>query len=337
MTAIQDRNPLSDYAITVDDIRAAAVRIEEHVVRTPVTVSERINEAVGAELFFKCENLQHGGAFKARGACNAVFSLSTAAAAAGVVAHSSGNHAAALARAARRRGIAAHIVMPHNSAAVKIAAVRELGVEPTFCEPDAESRQAVADRVMTETGATFIHPFNDARVMAGQGTAMVELLEQIRDLDAVVVPVGGGGLLSGTLIAARALRPTLKVFAAEPEWADDAFRSLHSGRIEAPIRYDSIADGLRTPLGTLTFPIIRDLVEDVLLAGEDAIRTATASLIRNARVLVEPSGAVSLAAITRHASRFQGMRVGVMISGGNLNSDVLVELLHSSNTKLLTG
>ncbi len=315
------------YAVTIDDIHGAAARIRSHVIRTPAITAPLIDEDVGAELFFKCENLQHVGAFKARGACNAVFSLSDEDAAAGVVAHSSGNHAAALARAATLRGIAAHIVMPRNSAAVKIEAVRGYDVEPTFCEPDAESRQAVADRVMAETGATFIHPFNDPRVIAGQGTTALEFLEQVDGLDAIVVPVGGGGLLSGTLVAVAALAPQIPVFAAEPAWADDAYRSMESGSIEPPLRYDSIADGLRTPLGSLTFPIIRDLVEGVLLASEESIRKATAAMLQKARVVVEPSGAVPLAAIMEHAERFHGKRIGVIVSGGNMDPSVLVELI----------
>ena len=315
------------HAITIDDIRAAADLIRPHVIRTPVITAPLIDDMLNAELFFKCENLQHVGAFKTRGACNAVFSLSHEEAAAGVVAHSSGNHAAALARAAKLRGIVAHIVMPHNSAAVKIEAVRSYGVEPTFCEPDAESRQAVADRVIAETGATFIHPFNNAHVMAGQGTAALEMLEQADNLDAIVVPVGGGGLLSGTLVAVTALSPNVPVFAAEPAWADDAYRSFRSGKIEAPQRYDTMADGLRTLLGTLTFPIIRDLTKDVLLASEDSIRTATAAILKQARVVAEPSGAVPLAAIMEHSDLFKEKRVGVIISGGNMDPALLAELV----------
>lgn len=307
------------HAVTIDDVRAARERIDGHVLRTPVARSERIDDWLGTSLFFKCENLQHIGAFKARGACNAVLSLSDKAAAAGVATHSSGNHAAALARAARRRGIAAHIVMPHNSRANKIDAVRRFGVEPVFCEPTAESRQATADRVVAETGVTFVHPYDDPRIIAGQGTVGLELLEQLDEIDVVVVPVGGGGLLSGCLVAIKSQRPNVEVIAAEPSWADDAHRSLESGRIEMPTRYDTIADGLRTPLGRHTFPIIRDLVDDVLLASESGIIDATWRLWSDAKLVVEPSGATPLACIAEHPDRFHDRKVAVVISGGNID------------------
>ena len=315
------------FCVTVDDIRSAADRIREHVIRTPVVSAPLINDLLDCEVFFKCENLQHVGAFKARGACNAVFSLTEPEAAAGVVSHSSGNHAAALARAATLRGIAAHIVMPHNSAAVKIAAVRRYAVEPTFCEPTAEARQAAADLVIAATGATFVHPYNDARVIAGQGTAALELLEQVEDLDMVIAPVGGGGLLSGTLIAVKSVHSEIRVCAAEPEWADDAHRSLNSGHMEIPTRYDTIADGLRTPLGSLTFPVIRQLIDGILTVSEDSIRAATVSMMQLVKLVVEPSGAVPLAALMQNREQFRGQRVGVIISGGNADPQVLRELL----------
>lgn len=317
----------STFCTTLDNIRSAAERIQGNIFRTPVINSAAIDKAAGAEIFFKCENLQRIGAFKARGACNAVLSLSPEEAEAGVVTHSSGNHAAALARAAAMRGITAHIVMPGNSAAVKTAAVRSFGVEPTFCEPAAEARQAMADLVIAETGATFIHPYNNAHIIAGQGTAALELIEDYSDLDAVVIPVGGGGLLGGSLIAIKSSLPHIKVFAAEPLWADDACRSLASGRIEQPTRYDTIADGLRTPLGSLTFPIIRELVDDILTVDEESIRQATAAMVRLAKVVVEPSGAVPLAAILQHADRFRGQRIGVIVSGGNVDPQMLVDIL----------
>lgn len=320
------------FCITPHDVRSAAVRIRDSVIRTPVVTAPLIDELLQAEIFFKCENLQHIGAFKARGACNAVLSLTAEEAAAGVVTHSSGNHAAALARAAALRSIQAHIVMPHNSAAVKISAVRRFGVEPTFSEPTAEARQATADRVMADTGATFVHPYNDARIIAGQGTAAVELFEDVADLDAVIIPVGGGGLLSGTLVALKDLKPDIKVFAAEPEWADDAFRSMVSGRIESPTRYDTIADGLRTPLGSLTFPIIHELIDEILTVDEETIRRATAAMLQLGKLLVEPSGAVPLAVLMQHGERFRKQRVGVIVSGGNVDSEVLQEILSGTAT-----
>jgi len=317
---------MQGFVIDLEAIRMAAKRIAGQVIRTPVVTAPLINDEYETQIFFKCENLQHIGAFKARGACNAVNCLTEAEAAAGVVTHSSGNHAAALARAAKLRGIAAHIVMPHNSASVKVQAVRRYGVEPTFCELTAQSRQATADHVAETTGATFVHPYDNANVMAGQGSVVLELLEQTSDLDAIVVPVGGGGLLAGTLVAAKSINPHIKIFAAEPAWADDAFRSLQSGRIEQPLRYDSIADGLRTPLGTLTFPIINALVDQVLVVTEEAIEAATRNLIMNAKLVVEPSGAVPLAAIALHSDLFRGLRVGVIVSGGNLDPQTLARL-----------
>jgi threonine dehydratase len=311
--------------ISLDRIREASERIADYVVRTPIVSSERLNQDVAAELFFKCENLQHVGAFKARGACNAVFSISELEASRGVVAHSSGNHAAALARAARLRNIQAHVVMPENSRPNKIAAVRRYGVEPVFCEPDAASRQAAADRIVEQTGATFIHPYDDPRVINGQGTVGLELHDQLAEVDVVIVPVGGGGLLAGCLTSLKALRPSLEVVAAEPEWADDAHRSWKSGQIELPTRYDTIADGLRTPLGRWTFPIIRDMVDDILLATESQIFQATRQLVDQAKILVEPSAAVPLACVVAHPDRFRNRSVAIVLSGGNIEcgEDVL--------------
>jgi threonine dehydratase len=312
---------MMNTALPVDlaAIRQAHERIREVVIHTPVVTSPRLDDELGLSVVFKCENLQHVSAFKARGACNAVFSLEAEQAAAGVVTHSSGNHAAALARAARLRGLEAHVVMPGNSSPNKIAAVRRYGVEPVFCEPTAEARQATAERLMQQTGATMIHPFNDPRVIAGQGTVALELLQQDDSFDTMIVPVGGGGLLSGCLIAAKTLRPDVKVIAAEPAWADDAYRSLKSGRMEAPTRYDTVADGLRTPLGTLTFPIIHSLVDDILLVEERAIVQATKWMLDRAKLVVEPSGAVPLACLMAHKQRFRDQRVAIVISGGNLD------------------
>ncbi len=308
---------LSGFCVTLDDIRSAAERIRPYVIRTPAVEAWALQPLLQARVAFKCENLQYGFAFKARGACNAVMSLSEEEARRGVVTHSSGNHAAALARAAVLRGIRAHIVMPHNSAKVKLQAVKDLGVEPILCEPESAAREAMAAKVQQETGATMIHPFDHPNVIAGQGTAALEMLEQVPDVDTIVVPVGGGGLLAGTLIAIKSMRPDITVFAAEPTWADDAFRSMKSGRIEPALRTDTIADGLRTPLGKLTFPVVHRLVDDVLCADEDSIRTATALLRTHVRLVSEPSGAVPLAAILQHAPRFTNRRVVALISGGN--------------------
>ncbi len=313
-----------DFCITLDDVRRAAERIHKHVIQTPMVDAWRLSRDVGCSLLLKCENLQHGFAFKARGACNAVLSLSEEDASRGVVTHSSGNHAAALARAAVLRGIRAHIVMPRNSAKIKLEAVRGLGVEPILCEPNNASREATAAEVQRNTKATMIHPFNDPRVIAGQGTAALEILQQHPELEILIVPVGGGGLLAGTLITIKSLRPDVQVIAAEPAWADDAFRSRRSGKIEPALRTDSIADGLRTPLGSLTFPIIHRLVDDILCADEDTIVRATGLLAHRARLVAEPSGAVPLAAILQHSSVFAGKRVVALISGGNLDDPKLI-------------
>ncbi len=308
-----------DLPVDLKDILAAHERIAASVIRTPLVESPVLSDRTGCRLLLKCENLQHVGAFKARGACNAVFLLDDAAAAAGVVAHSSGNHAAALARAAGLRGIRAHIVMPRDSAPIKIQAVRDLGVEPTFCEPSSEARHAACQGVIRQTGATLVHPYDDPCVIAGQGTVALEILEQAAAIDTLVVPVGGGGLLSGVLLAVKSLRPEIRVLAAEPEWADDTIRSLAAGSITPPTRYDSLADGLRTSVGQLTFPIIQKLVDGILPVSEDAIRTTTRSLFRDAHLVAEPSGAVSVAAVSQHAAMFAGQTVVAVISGGNLD------------------
>ena len=307
------------FCLNLADIRQAAERIRPHVLMTPAVDAWHLHQELGCRLSLKCENLQYGFAFKARGACNAVFSLSDDDATKGVVTHSSGNHAAALARAAVLRGIKAHIVMPHNSARVKLEAVRNLGVEPILCEPDSASREATASAVQQQTGATMIHPFNDARVIAGQGTAALEILRQVPDVDTIIVPVGGGGLLAGTLMTIKSIRPDVRVFAAEPAWADDAFRSLKAGSIQPALRTDTIADGLRTPLGTLTFPIIQHFVDDVLCADEATIIRATALLAQRCRMVAEPSGAVPLSAILQHGHLFLGSKTVALISGGNLD------------------
>lgn len=319
--SVPDRMLEGRFAISLQDVHEAADRIRDFVIRTPVIHCPELNDTLQANVFFKCENMQHIGAFKTRGACNAVFSLDEDQAGAGVLTHSSGNHAAALARAAGLRGIKAYIVMPANSSPVKIAAVKRFGVQPVFCEPDAVSRQAAADKLIAETGASFIHPYNNSLVMAGQATAALEFLTQVADLDIVIAPVGGGGLLAGTLIAVKSTNPQVLVFGAEPQLADDARRSLISGQIELPKRYDTMADGLRTPLGDKTFPIIQHFVEDILLADEGQIKAATRRMLSCAKLVVEPSAAVPLACIERDTDRFRGKNVGVILSGGNLDVD----------------
>jgi threonine dehydratase len=303
-------------------IRAAHERIRPHIHRTPVLTSARLDAASGASLFFKCENFQKVGAFKARGATNAVFSLDDAKAQRGVATHSSGNHAAALSRAAKLRGIAAHIVMPSNSSKVKVRAVEEYGGRIVFSEPTQTAREETCARVIEETGATLIHSFENEGVMAGQGTAAVELLEDA-DVDLVICPVGGGGLLSGTAVAAKSLRPKIKVIAAEPENADDAAQSFRAGRLIHTEKKFTIADGLRTNVGAPTFAIIQRYVDDVVTVSEDAIVTAMRTIWETMKIVIEPSAAVPYAAIMERKVDVSGKRVGIILSGGNVDLDAL--------------
>ncbi|HVM95837.1 MAG TPA: pyridoxal-phosphate dependent enzyme [Candidatus Acidoferrales bacterium] len=313
------------YAADITDIRAAAERIAPFAHRTPVVTSATLDQLSGRQLFFKCEHLQKVGAFKFRGACNAVQQLPDDEASRGVVTHSSGNHAQALALAARLRGIAAHIVMPSTASPVKRRAVEGYGGRIVECEPTLEARERAAAEVQQATGATLIHPYDDERVIAGQGTAALELLAQVDDLDAIVVPVGGGGLLSGSCIAARAIRSQTKLFAAEPAGADDAARSFSTGQLVPQACTNTVADGLLTSLGQLTWPIIRDHIEGVVVVGETEIIAAMRLAWERAKLLIEPSAAVALAAVLSESFRSrQGLRrVGVMLSGGNVDLDRL--------------
>lgn len=314
---------MTDTTPTIDDLLQAHERIAARVHRTPVYTSELLNQHVGAELFFKCENLQKVGAFKARGASNAVFSLSEAEAARGVATHSSGNHAAALAMAARARGIEAHIVMPSNAPAVKKAAVAGYGARIIECEPTLQARESTLEAVVAETGAHAVHPYDDPRVIAGQGTAALELMEQVPDLDLVAVPVGGGGLLAGTAIAVKSKQPRTEVLAVEPAGADDAFRSFGTGSLVPQTSPDTIADGLRTSLGKLNFEIILKRVDTILTVEDATIIEAMRLQWTRMKTLVEPSGAVSFAGALEHPERFRGRRVGLVISGGNVDIDQL--------------
>lgn len=303
-------------------IRAAAQRIRPFVHHTPVLTSEALNALSGASVFFKCENLQKGGAFKIRGAFNAVLSLSDAAAARGVATHSSGNHAAALALAARRRGIPAYVVMPRTAPAVKRAAVEGYGAQVVTCEPTLAAREAGLASVTERTGATFIPPYNDYAVMAGQGTAALELCADVPDLDCVVTPVGGGGLLGGTAIAVAGVAPSTTVYGAEPRGADDAWRSLRAGAIQPMEAPDTIADGLRSTLGVLTFPVIQARVRGIVTVTEEAIVAAMRHIWERMKIIVEPSAAVAFAAVMSDDA-FRGKRIGVILSGGNVDLDHL--------------
>lgn len=305
------------------EIRAAAARIAPHARRTPVWRSRSLDEWLGVEIRLKCENLQRVGAFKFRGACNAVFSLTAEEAGRGVATHSSGNHAQALALAARLRGVPAHVVMPHTAPAVKRNAVAGYGARIIPCEPTLEAREAALAEVTAATGALFIPPYNDVRVIAGQGTAALELLEAAPDLEILLAPVGGGGLLSGTAIAAAALSPGCKVFGAEPAAADDAARSLAAGRIIPSVNPRTVADGLRTSLGDLTFAAIRAHVSGIVTVSEEGIVEAMRRVWERVKLVIEPSAAVPVAALLEHRGRFQGARVGVILSGGNVDLDRL--------------
>lgn len=304
---------------TLADVQAAATRIKPYAHRTPVLTCSSLDQAVGAQLFCKCENFQKVGAFKFRGACNAVFALSATEAQRGVATHSSGNHAAAVALAARLRGIPAHIVMPENAPEVKKAAVAGYGGTIVYCAPTLAAREATLARVVQETGASFIHPYNDARVIAGQGTAALELLSAVPDLDVVLAPVGGGGLLSGTALVTAALAPAARVIAAEPEGADDAYRSLQAGRILPALEPRTVADGLRTSLGELTFALIQRHVAQIVTVSEAAIIHAMRYIWERMKLVIEPSAAVPIGLLFEKKIDLTGHRIGIVLSGGNVD------------------
>ncbi|MBX3037684.1 MAG: pyridoxal-phosphate dependent enzyme [Anaerolineales bacterium] len=305
--------------ITLKDIHKAAQRIKPYIHRTPVLTNKSLNEKVGANVFMKCENFQKVGAFKFRGASNAVWSLTDEEAKLGVCTHSSGNHAQALALAAKMRGIPAYIVMPNNAPQVKKDAVAGYGGQITFCEPTLEARESNLERIRNETGANVVHPYNDERVIAGQGTATLELLEEIPELDVIIAPVGGGGLISGTSIAATETKHGIRVIAAEPEMADDAFRSMQAGKIIPSENPKTIADGLLTSLGTLTFPIIQQRVEQVVTVSESAMIESMKFIWERAKIIIEPSAATVIAVLWEKKIDLSGLKVGVILSGGNVD------------------
>lgn len=304
-------------------IEAAAARIKPYIHRTPVLTCQSINQMLGITVYFKCENFQKVGAFKSRGACNAVFSLDENAIARGVATHSSGNHAQALARAAHIRGCKAYIVMPETAARVKVEAVKGYGGEIFFCKPTLASREETLQEVIRQTGATEIHPYNDYRVIAGQATAARELLEETGPLDIIMTPVGGGGLLSGTALAIAYLSPSTKVIAAEPAHADDAFRSFTTRKLVPSLNPQTIADGLLTSLGSRTFPIILDHVHRIITVSEETIIQAMLLTWERMKIIIEPSSAVPLAALMENQDDFQGKSIGIIISGGNVSFDKL--------------
>src|SRR5438034_7414546 len=310
-------------SLNLDTIRAAHERIRPYIQRTPVLTNSWLNDACRASLFFKCENFQKIGAFKARGATNAVFALDDETARRGVATHSSGNHGAAVARAAKLRGIPAHVVMPSNSAKVKIRAVESYGAQVVFCEPTEESREIKCAEVISQTGVTLIHSFENEHVVAGQGTAAMEQLEDIADLDVIMCPVGGGGLLSGTAIAAKSTQPQIKVIAVEPENADDAAQSFRAGRWLVTEKKFTIADGLPLNIGEPNFAIIQQYVDDIVTVSEEAIISAMRTIWETMKIVIEPSAAVPYAAIQGSKIDLGGKRIGVILTGGNVDLDAL--------------
>jgi threonine dehydratase len=309
--------------VTIQDIQHAARRIKPYIHRTPVLTNESLNQKVGAQVFLKCENMQKVGAFKFRGASNAVWSLSEEEAKRGVCTHSSGNHAQALALAARLRGIPAYIVMPNNAPSVKKNAVVGYGGQISFCAPTLEAREATLRRVYESTGANVVHPYNDERVIAGQGTAALQLLEDVPDLDVIITPVGGGGLLSGTAIAATETKKGIRVIAGEPEMADDAYRSMKAGEIIPSVHPQTIADGLLTSLGTLTFPIIQQCVEQIVTVSEQGIVDSMKFIWERVKLVIEPSAAVAVGVLWEKKIDLSGLKVGVILSGGNVDLERL--------------
>ncbi len=314
---------MSKWIPTMKDIQVAHYTIEEHIHRTPVLTSSALDSMFDCRFFFKCENLQKVGAFKIRGAMNAVLSLPDEEAEKGVATHSSGNHAQALALAARTRGVPAYIVMPESSPKVKVEAVKGYGGKITFCEPTLEARERTLRKVQERTGAHFIHPYDDPRVIAGQATAALELIDDAPDLNILMAPVGGGGLLSGTSLSAAYLSPKTKVIGAEPDSVNDAFKSFRTGRVQPPTGNETVADGLRTALSELTFSIIRKNVEDIITAKEGNIIAAMRLIWERMKMVVEPSASVPLATIMEGNLDVTGKRVGIILSGGNVDLERL--------------
>lgn len=318
---------------SLSDIRAAHDRIQPFIHRTPILTSTAINQISGCEIFFKCENFQKVGAFKARGAANAVMKLSLADRAKGVATHSSGNHAAALARAASVAGIPSYIVMPSNAPEIKKKAVKSYGGEIIECEPNLKARETTLESVVKKTGATFIPPYDYIDVIEGQATCALEMLEDQQDLDILMAPVGGGGLLGGTALTTHYLKPSIQVIAGEPAGADDAFRSFHAGKIIPQTGPNTIADGLLTSLGTLNFELIQRHVSDILLATDPEIIEAMRLIYERMKIIIEPSCAVPLAALLANPSRFAGKKVGIILTGGNVDLGRLVEFMQPNLSK----
>ena len=309
--------------LSIDDVKAAHERIRPYIHRTPVLTSTYLNNLTGARLYFKCENFQKAGAFKVRGACNAVFGLSDADSVNGVCTHSSGNHALSLSYAAGQRGIPCNVVMPRSAPDAKKAAVRGYGGKITECEPSTTNREEVFAKVQSETGGEFVHPYNDPRVITGQATCSLELMQEVDDLDAVVAPIGGGGMISGTCLTLSNIAPNVGIYAAEPEQADDAYRSFKAGHIIADDAPVTVADGLKVPLKENTWHYVSSFVTDILTASEDEIIEAMKLIWQRMKIVIEPSSAVPLAVILKNPEVFAGKKVGVIITGGNVDLDKL--------------
>ena len=309
--------------VTLKDIESAHERIRPFIHRTPILTNSSIDNLIGAKLFFKCENFQKAGSFKIRGASNAVELLSDEEFKRGVATTSSGNHGAALSMAVTRRGGKTKVVMPHNTPKIKVNNVERNGGEVVWCEPDQKYRESVLKDVVDETGATVVHPYNDERIMAGQGTCAKELLEDVPDLDSIVSPVSGGGLLSGSLLAAKNMKSSITVYGAEPEEADDAYQSLKLGRIVPNKTINTICDGLRAQIGSKTFPVIQNLVDDIIPIAEEDIVNALRMIWERLKIIVEPSCSIALALIINNKQLFEGRNVGLIMSGGNLDLDNL--------------
>ncbi|MCE5233715.1 MAG: pyridoxal-phosphate dependent enzyme [Mizugakiibacter sp.] len=314
---------MAAFDLTLEHVRAAAARIAAHAHVTPVLHSRSLDAAAGARLAFKCENLQRAGAFKFRGACNAVWSLDEDTARRGVVTHSSGNHGAALALAARTRGIPAHVVVPQGAVKAKLAAIEAAGATLHACAPTMAAREAKAAEVQAATGATLVHPYTDPRVVAGQGTVALELLHQAGALDALIAPIGGGGLVGGCAIAAHGLDPSMRIYAAEPEGAPDAYESMRRGERWTAFTPDTVCDGLRGTLGEPNFALLRAHAVEVLPVNDAEVIAAMRLLWERLKLVVEPSAATVLAALLRHRERFAGRRVGLVLTGGNVDLDAL--------------
>lgn len=308
---------------TYSDIQESAKRIHGFAHKTPVLQSSYFNRLTGAELFFKCENFQKVGAFKFRGAFNAISQLSKEGGDKGIITHSSGNHAQAVALASKINRYKATIVMPKNAPKVKVNAVQDYGAEIVFCESTIESRQETTDQIISKTGATFIHPYNNADVITGQGTSAKELLEEIPDLDIIIAPIGGGGLLSGTAIASKAIKPNIQILGAEPKLADDAYRSYQAGSIQPVLQTDTIADGLRTSLGSLTFQIINEKADDIITVAEDSIIRDMRRVWERMKIIIEPSSAVPISALLDGSADIGGKKIGIILTGGNVDLENL--------------